>query len=494
MAARTDGGILTGAAITFLGAAVGGLLLFVNEVLVARLLGLDAYGLFALAVTAAKICEKFAVFGLHVTVLHFIPIERERGDFALARGTALGAVSIAALVGGAMTCALQVAAPWIADAWFRHAELAPVLRISVLAVPLLAAGEILGNVARACGYPAYYVLARNLAPQVTLCLLLLAALAAHGGVHFAAWGFVGAALVSALLAGGLAWRGAGPEMRAARSRLRLAERLRYALPVLANSLLYALLGWTDILVLGAWASAADVAIYRACTQVVIVFDLLSIAFNAASANHFALSAHRGDDQHLRATYALALRWQVMLALGALLVVTANAHAILGLLGPAFVGGASPLLILAFATAVHCCFGTAGFLMVMTGRQALETRNAVIATSCNLLGNLLLVPRYGIVGAALATGTALLVMNALRLVQVRAILHGLTVDRRTSAMLAVTLLGVLALRGAWPEDGTSAVVAARGVLSILLALGMMFSLGLERDERHRLLAALRRRSP
>src|SRR5438094_9958086 len=83
---RAGGGFIGNTSITLLGLGVGAVLSMVNEVLAARFLGVAAYGLYALAMMAARVGEKVAVFGVPVSVLHYLPVHLSRDERRLAVG------------------------------------------------------------------------------------------------------------------------------------------------------------------------------------------------------------------------------------------------------------------------------------------------------------------------------------------------------------------------------------------------------------------------
>ena len=59
---------------------------FANEVLVARLLGVEGYGLYALGIMAARVGEIVCMLGLRVSVLHFLPIYLDERRYPLVAG------------------------------------------------------------------------------------------------------------------------------------------------------------------------------------------------------------------------------------------------------------------------------------------------------------------------------------------------------------------------------------------------------------------------
>lgn len=516
--AASAGTIGTGAALTLAGTAVGGVLLLLNEWLAARWLGLPGYGLFALALALAKIGDKLAVLGLHVASLRFIAPARQRGDQAalagLLRATVLPCAAAGVLLAGA--------GAWLAEPLamqlFDKPALAALIGPAMLAVPFFALCELLGNIARGYGRLQHYVIARHLAPQLSLLLLLLAGRALAGSPPgpwpaplLAAWAFALSGLVAALIAalllrqamrqdrsGPPAARETGPATAPAAADPHWRRRLwAYAVPVWANSLLYLAIGWADLLLLGWLAPAEAAGLYRACTQAVIAFDMLSIAFNAASANAFALAAAAvaagAAAPGLAAPLAQALRGLVLLGTPLLAVLLLQADAVLLLLGPAFVPAADALRVLALGQFVHAWFSIVGFALVMSGRQGLETRNAALAAALNIGLNLWLIPRWGPLGAALASASTLLALNLLRLHQLRRH-HGLLAVRSQELRLlagglALAAAGTGLVRSLLPGNSGPAAAILQLLTTAACAVAGLWFLGLRRDERVSLLRLL-----
>jgi O-antigen/teichoic acid export membrane protein len=76
--------------------------------------------------------------------------------------------------------------------------------------------------------------------------------------------------------------------------------------------------------------------------------------------------------------------------------------VLGLYGPGFAAGAGALVILAGAHLVNGCLGLTPYVIAMSGRSRLFFLDNLGASLLNLCLGLLLVPRFGIIGAAVAS--------------------------------------------------------------------------------------------
>ena len=92
--------------------------------------------------------------------------------------------------------------------------------------------------------------------------------------------------------------------------------------------------------------------------------------------------------------------------------------LLRLFGPGFDVARPALLILAGAQLVNALAGSVGILMSMTGHQNAVSVVLAFAAALNVGLNFALIPRYGLIGAAVATGLATVAWNVTLAVLVR----------------------------------------------------------------------------
>ncbi|ODB72704.1 hypothetical protein A8711_31240 [Micromonospora sp. II] len=123
---------------------------------------------------------------------------------------------------------------------------------------------------------------------------------------------------------------------------------------------------------------------------------------------------------------------------------------------------------------------------MAGRTAWTFYNAMTGTVLNVVGNLLLIPRFGILGAALAWTISILVTNLVPLTQLwwSMRLHPFGAGTRTAMALAVVALGL-------PLGAASLLDATPPVLALVSAVGLAaYAAGVWRWRRTLNLDALR----
>lgn len=490
------GQVLRGAHITLLGSGLGGVLAVVNEIICARYLGVNQYGLYAFALISARIAEGIATLGLPVGTFHFIAIHRDQHRQRLVLGTIVASVLPPLLIGGLFSALLWWLAPLLAQRVFGGLAAVPYVRAMALAIPFMGLSEVLGVITRGFGYAAYYVVVRSLVPPLVFLLMLLLILSLKGDPHWVPWAFCGAYIL-AVLTGAVAVRKVGGRaLFRLRPELQLGTLYGYCLPVLANQLMYLVVACTPIMLLGMLQTDKDVGVFRASMQFVIPFDLVVSAFNAAAGNLYAVLEHRQQRAEVAALVERITGYMSPLAMAWLLFLGFNRHEIMAVMGPAFVDGATTLLVLAFGHAVLCSVGTAGYLLVMSGRQRFETINAGAAAVFCIAVNLLLIPRFGSVGAATATLLACVLVSALRILQVRRLM-GLQILKpslvRVISITAATATIMVFLTHWLPIGPGSDVwgIVVRNLLLSALALGLYARFGMDPQLRQRVRQALKR---
>lgn len=404
------------ARVAFLGSAAGGALTLVNEVACARLLGVEAYGLYALALVLARISETVSLAGLPVAILRELPVARSQGDAGAAGASVLAASGGPFATGAVLGLLLWTGSGALAQAADAGAEGAAFVRAAAFAVPFMALSEALASVARGLGFPWYYVLVRNLVPPLAFGTFLVGFRGGFQGSDVAL--AFAAAYAAAALAGLLCARRAGARPSASRLGERARALYAYAWPILVNNLLYLAVGAAPLLALAALRTEGEVGLYRACLQVMMPLEMVELAFVAALAGAFPLLHARRDDVALRQLVQRATRWISLLSLGIALPVVLAREEILSLMGPEFTQAAFALMVLLGAQALLLCTGVLAILLVSCGHQRVETANVAVAAALGLALNLAWIPSMGVPGAAFATAVPCVLVAALRVVQVR----------------------------------------------------------------------------
>ena len=471
-----------GAVLSLAGRVVNGVLVFAYGIVLARMLDVESVGVMALALAVMRMAEILARGGLELGILHHVAILEGSGRVAAVRRTLVNAAGIALLLGLLMAGLLEATAGLVARAYDSPA-LAPVLRILALSLPPGAmALVLLGALLALRRVAANTLLEKVLWPAVNLaaCWVLLAAGFGLAGAS-AAYGI--AALVALPLAIAAAHR-ALPAAREDALAVPPRELLAYSLPILLVTLLTQLLGWIDTFMLGAFGAIGEVGIYSAAQRTALVASLIVGSFNANFAPRISDLYHRGRLQELEYLFKAVGKWAFLATLPLVLGILLLSDELMRLYGPEFVPGAHALSILAFTQLVGAGAGSVGYMLTMSGRQKLMILNIAASCATSVALNALLIPRFGMEGAAASTCIALAVFSVLSLVQVRGALGMHPYKRGYLGVLAAGLVafGLVALAKAQlPPMPYIPSILAFGTAFVLAYAAGLRVMGFDREE-------------
>jgi O-antigen/teichoic acid export membrane protein len=84
-------------------------------------------------------------------------------------------------------------------------------------------------------------------------------------------------------------------------------------------------------------------------------------------------------------------------------------------------GASTVTVLALAQFFSSSLGPTGTFVTMSGHSKINLVNSIILLSSNIVLNYILIPRYGLLGAAVATGASIVAVNVIRVIEIYCLL-------------------------------------------------------------------------
>lgn len=305
-------------------------------------------------------------------------------------------------------------------------------------------------------------------PSIGLLLALPVVHGLHGGVRGL---FVALLLAQTLTAGVAVWvlRRHLPlsDLWAAWRRRRIDRGLlRFALPQSLNMAATTYIARMDVLLLAALGLPASVVgSYGALAALVLELrqarQVVSGALGALVARQHAAGAPEALRRTLSRTAAWVASTAVPLALG-FVVVRGD---VLALVAPGYTGDSAFVLILLVGPLINCLGGLAGNFLVYTLHNRWNLANSIFVAVLNTALGWLLVPRLGLVGAAISGTAAMALVTVLENVELAA-LERVYIAPRALAPAAITLAtGGTAL---WAMQGLH--LSLRRESRIELALG------------------------
>jgi O-antigen/teichoic acid export membrane protein len=220
--------------------------------------------------------------------------------------------------------------------------------------------------------------------------------------------------------------------------------------------------------LGALSTVSSVGVFGVSNQLNLIGSMFHSSVVSASMALFAETEARGDRRGLEALYQTVSKWSVSLNLPLFLALVLFPEALLSLFGPEFREGVTALTILAFANIINAATGASGAVLDMTGHSVVKLINASVAVVLAVGLNLLLIPTYGLVGAAISVLASSAAVNLLRITEVYVLLDTTPYNRTFLKPLAAGVVGLAAALG------VRALVPDAPALQALLGIAALFA--------------------
>jgi O-antigen/teichoic acid export membrane protein len=292
--------------------------------------------------------------------------------------------------------------------------------LGLIAVPMIALGDVLDGTARAKHWP-IMALSPTFLIRPTLILLFMVAAILAGAPHDAVTAMA-AALAGAFTSVLLQYLAVTLRLRRQYPRGPKAVEFNawtaVALPIFLVEGVGYLLTNSDVIVVGIFLDPDEVAVYFAAAKTMALVLFVSFAVRAAIGPRFAAILAEGDRSKLAAFATEATRWSFFPALAIGLVVLAAGQLLLSLFGAAFAEGQIVMAILLAGILARALVGPAEVLLTMADKQMLCVYLYAVALVANVGLNVALIPHFGIEGAAIAGATAMAIEALLLHVVVR----------------------------------------------------------------------------
>lgn len=470
--------LLHGSGVVFLGLVFELAFRLFGKVLIARLLGVVDFGTVALAMTLTGVTATVVTVGLNTGVARFLPRDAAA---SYRRGVLVSALHVALpvslLAGGGVFLLADVVAVRAFDA----PGAAPVFRAAGVAIPLamlvkFAVGAVQGN---KLTWPKVYV--QNLVVPGTRFLFFAAAVLVGFRATGVAWAYALSFGVAAALSVYYLYAYTPLFERVSAVSMH-RELLSYSLPVMVRNLMTMVLVHVDTFLLGALATVAAVGVYGAVYPLAM---LVTIAHKATNFLYLPIVSELDADtrqDEIANVYQIVAKWLFLATVPIFVAVALFPGVTIGLTyGPEYVAGARALTVLSVGFFVHTVVGVNGGTLEAIGATRFVMGVSVVVAVVNVALNLVLIPRYSLLGAAVATTAAYVLLNTLYTAYLYRLTGLVPFNRRFRGVAAATVVLVGGVYGAKLQFGRSlpvAVALGGAFLACYLGVAARFGLGEE----------------
>ena len=477
-----------GAGISFIGQVLSTCLKYISQVSLAWFLGSANFGIYTIGLAIYQISELFARLGLELGVIRYASIYLEKNEKSLLKGVFIKGIILPLINGLIIGIVLFLLAPFLANYIFNEPALIPVIQIFALTIPFGASTTVTAFATTSFQSTTYRTIAWDLMIPLLNFLLI-----------FIFWGSLGLDIQTAVTAWLLANLSSFvtsiyflsklfPELYSRRIKpiFQPKKLLTFSLPLSFGSFSWLILIWSDILILSLFRSTSEVGIYRAASQTAFLMILFTRSIVTIFSPMVAKLNTQGEHKQLEQLFNTASRWNFSLTLPIFLTTAILSPEILMLFGSDFKSGWFVLIVLSIGQLTRAGPGSlAVHVLTMTGYQHLKFYADVALATMNLLLNLILIPRFGPLGAAIATCVSMAGFNLLLTTLVNRYLNiSIRVLNYLRPLLAAAVASTLAflVKPYFEQSNFILTIFAIGLLSFVTYFAALFFTGLDRGDR------------
>lgn len=385
---------------------------FISQIILARLMGEFEYGIFAFVWVLVILFGNLSCLGFHTTVIRFLPGYKADNDLAKIRGLTATA-RLFSLFSASMLAVFGVAFLYFFGQTIAAYYLIPVF-LGLFTLPMIALGDVLDGTARANSWALSAMSPTYIVRPVLILAYMLAAISLDAPITAttAMTAALAATYTTTLLQFCVIhWRLRQHYLRGA-SSIHFRIWLRFALPVFLIDGIGFMMTNADVVIVGFYLPPDQVAIYFAAAKTIVLMQFVFFAVKAAAAPRMAALIAQDDKRGLAVFAGQTARWTFWPSLFIGMLVLLAGPLLLSLFGPAFTQGYGLMFFLFAGFLIKATIGPGETLLNMAGKQQLCVALYVIAFASSIILNIILIPVYGLNGAAAAAATAMLIETVL----------------------------------------------------------------------------------
>lgn len=391
---------------------------FVVQVLIVRYLSKSEYGAFAYALSLISLGSSLAVFGFDKTITRFIPMYQEKAEYHRVFGSIIMMVSTVFSLSFFLVLLVFGLRGWIADSLISDQLAVQLLLLLIFLIPIQALDSLMVGMLAVFSKPSSIFFRRYVLGPALRILVVVLLIVFRSNVYFLSMGYITAGALGIVIFYGVLIRDLRRQelwkhFNIRKIKFPIKEIFSFSAPLLTSNLVYILRAQLVIVLLGYFRSTLDVAAFRAVQPVAdlntIVIQSFGFLFMPTMARMFA----RQDQEGIDDLYWQNAVWITVISFPIFLLTFSLAQPLtLLLFGERYADSAWIMAMLAFGYYFNAALGFNADTLRIHGKLRYTVIVDFAAMFISLILSVILIPRYGAIGAAIGTCVTLVLYNIL----------------------------------------------------------------------------------
>jgi len=435
-----------GTSIILIGSLISLVFSFLSRILIARIWTELELGIFALSYSILSICVAISTLGLKQGVVRNIAYSLAKKDYKKIFSFISSSIYFSLITSVIVAAVVFFIAEPLAINVFHEPGLVLPLRIFSLAIPFFALIEIIVSIFRGFDdikpfvYFEYFLLGILFPVFIVLIYILDQS---FENVFVAG---TGTFVITFILLAAYSTSKISSKKVLKYKRITspaAKELLFFSLPLLGTAMLQMIIIWTDTLMVGGILSASYAGLYSVSHN---ISQLISFPLGALLIMYIpvlsGLYAKKRFDE-IKINYSIVTKWLCSITMPLFIFLFLFPESTIGFLyGSNYVFAADALRILSLGFIINNFAGPCGATLVSMGKSKFIMYATLSTAVLNIILNFILIPIFGIVGAAIASASSLFIINIAKLLKLYSLSGVQPVSKNLLKPTLITVLLIL----------------------------------------------------
>jgi len=373
----------------------------IANLIIARYYGAEALGLLTIVNSVIVLFALTSTFGVNSTIIRLIPEYKEKYSNSTSYFIFKKSFNLVLLFSVISGIVLYILTPLISVTVFSSKQLIYLLSLAAFFLVPQAIMAISNETLRALKKIKEFAFNQLLSSIVFLIILIILT-ALKFDLYNPIYAVFGSILFMSLIVVPSVFKSLKRKGSKSKISLRNSQIISIALPMFVISSVHLIIANIDIWCLGIMLTEEYVGIYSVAIKLTLFSSFILTAFNGIIAPKFSELFYSGQMNDLKSVAQNSSKLTLWITFPMTLILILFGKFILGFWGESFEIAYLALVMLAIGQLINVAVGSVGLFLEMTGNQKVFRNIVFVGGIINIVLNILLIPEYGIDGAAFAS--------------------------------------------------------------------------------------------
>lgn len=363
-------------------------------------------------ITIVSFIGALTTLGLPMALLRFIGVHHRLHEWSKIKGLLNFCLKYSLLISFGVVALIVILLIFYNQAFEINNVFIKVSLIMLIAIPFFAQNEITSHAFQGIGRSLLSIFFLRISNQIFVALAIC--------VLYFLYDFINLYIVAIIYTAGLFLTSClsvfiwyqNKELRLDSIKPNKKKVFESAFPLWIILLMNNLVIWSGQIVAGFFLESSEVAILSISQRISITISIVLIAVNYVIAPNLASSFKEGNMKLFTSYVRLSSRFLLLIAFPITGIVLLYPKFLLNLFGNDYIAGFLVLQILAIGQFINVVTGSVGYILNMTGNEKVMRNIVLISGPLSIILSTILIPIYGIIGAAISISLALIFQNLL----------------------------------------------------------------------------------